>query len=409
MNKLLSKYNKDLIYLLLIEAVYLIFAGFMGFVNYKVWEKVDGDFSLFLVYFLFYFAVRATTFVIANLLCLKVNTTKVLKMALYILLSAPIIYIFILDRIDNIYLWFLVLNIPNGSVISFYSCSYNLLLSHVGKKHKIKKYSGFFSIKVFIGSMIGFLLPLMFGFIIDGYGFNIVSIVLLIITLISIYFSKKLPNIKVELGFNSYKEVLKGVKANKNKRKKERKKLMLIHTIYLLLTGYMFQYLDMFKTLMKFEISSDNTQLGIISALIFVANTISVFIFNKNFIKKESWFLVGSIMIVGSLASAYLLENVNLLIVLLIYSTGIYFFNVLISSVTFDLMDDFTDGERYIMLFKREFVNMMAKTLFVVIALISGVKTFSDHSFLILGIVFVILTIIANILYLTLNKEKKES
>lgn len=395
--------------LLLIEAVYSIFSGFLAFVNFRVWDKSDGSFHMFLIYFVFYFIIRFIGLLVANYLSINISTTKILKSSLYILLFSPLIFIFLDDYISNIYLWMFIINIPSALMVSFYNCSFNLLLGYYGGVHNTKNYGGFFSLKVYIANVIGFLIPLIFGYFINAISFEFICIFMFILILIGIYFSRYISDVKVPTDCDSYKDLLNYFfKRNKEKSSslnKELNKLLFLHTFYILIVSFVFQYLDVFRNLYNFKIVDNSFELGVLNSLFFIITTVCLYIYKKYKFKNIHLFIFSSVIVVICIICVYILNESYLKYIIFFYIIGVYYFNVLYGSVSFDLLNQFNNKEKYFILFKRDAYGIISKLLFILISLLFSFDSFNDLNYLYLSIIFFVLLILCNIIYYLLYKR----
>lgn len=385
--------NQKLKKLLSIEIMFHLIVGFLLFINLKVWEKTE-TIHMMIFYYLIYFVFRYISYGLGTYFILKSKIIFLIRVAFFFMVLQFLSLLFILDYINNEWLWISLIAFPTAFFASFYSMAFNQLVSYYGKQ---KEYPTFFSYKTYIASALGFFVPLMVGFFVRDYGFQTISFVLLLVSIICLGITFTIK--PITLNFDSKKTFIQDLLKTKNMFDIPRT-VLISHTLFLLIGGFVFQFTDIFKSIFSFMIAKDDFYLGVLNSIFFIISTIALILFKKiKNVSQQSWFLFSGIILSLSIFLTYFPNDTTLLIVCFLFAFGMFFYRTMYHSVSFQLMNNLNNYEKFIILFKREMVSLLGKISFTFVTFIFAFNTIEDIEYKYISLIVLVLMGIMIYLY----------
>lgn len=396
--------NKDLKRIFITDIAFKLITGFLLFVNLKVWERTESLQMMFYYYFA-YFVFRFISYGLGTYFVLKSRILFLLRTSFLLIIFQFLSFLVVLDYIENDWIWVAMVAFPTGFFASFYKMSSNQLISHYGKK---KEYPTFFSYRTFVGTVIGFFIPLLFGLLIEEWGFKISCFIFIIIGSLCFAFTLKLK--KADITFPEKTNFLHDV-MYRDKGVKIAPQILTFHTLLVLIGGFAFQFVDVFKSIFTF-ISADNAfYLGVLNAIFLAVSSIGLLLFKRlPNVSKFTWFVVSSITLgVAIICSTILtVDKTNLIFICMLFAFGLYFFITLYESLSFELIGKQSDYHKFVVLFKREMISMVGKISFTIISFIFAFESFSDAAYKWLSYATILILIITMYLYKRIAKTIEE-
>lgn len=331
--------NSELKKIFILEAIFASINVYVGiFVNFYFWEKDETLRSLFLyngLLFIFaFFGYLAGTYVLIK---------SKPKLAYYgSAFSSVMLFVILLNANLLDYLFLLVMvALFSGVMLGLFYAPANHFVSLLATNEEIKIYKSKAS---YIVNLLSVGLPILSGVLIYYFGFNSSFVLMLVISLFYLYRANKVPAVQVSYSDLNWKKV---------KETKYDIKLL----IYMVISIVILEFASMAKSILLFQLSTNELYLSYMNVANVVAVTICYWIIVKiihvPLEKQQRWYSLA--LLLSFLVFAFSSNSIMYFISMVLIVAAVFFYRYTTVSIPFQYINQFTGEEKLILLAKREF------------------------------------------------------
>lgn len=373
--------------------------GFITFLGYHVWGQ-DDSMRFFYYYIFLFLAYRIIAIPIGAKFVLK-NKVNGLMIGSYISVIILALNVLLLtDRIENLYVLLHFYAIPLTFFTTFFQLSSEQMIAQAGNEESFSK---FFFLTGMWKNITDFVVPLILGTLIVFTEFKYAFALIIIIALYNINEIRKMDKVDVEFRGQNFRDVFRKT-GNKEKRK-----LSLIHYIFIFTIGMFLQYMDNTFNSYQNIVAPNEFWLGVLKATMVILVFVIYKLKSRNIFPDRYWFygslsILGVTMVIETFTSGYIMNVVVLFSYVLLY----YTVHSSSKAVSFRMVDKEDNFGKFSMILKREIVRNISKIFITLVGFVVAFDNITDTSYKIYTIGILLTVVIPVVTYKKLDEYARK-
>lgn len=374
----------------LIQLLFYFSFSYTLFFMYDIWKLGDSMLG-YLVYFASFPLMRLIYVPIATLFVIHNKITLLLKLSFFSNIVMALSIIFIFPNLDNVIVVSLLYALFTVTFTTGFHTGFNYVISTYMDEKKLDKY---FYTTGFYQNIMDTVLPIALGLIIIFIAKDMAYVILIIISIATILYLGRFE--KVDTGNQSikFRELFA-----KDDSSDVPKKIAMLHLIYILAYNGFIQVFEIYGTSYLYTVATDDLELAVYKVISVLG--IGLILATKTRLKptEQFWVLLATALTVLTILLGFIGMGSVVGFIAVASLLLMYIFQSSFTSLSFRLMSGENTKNRIIVLFQREMLRAVGKSVTGVIVLLVSAEGIFSKGFYILTVIVLVLLISTVALY----------
>lgn len=394
-NKDTGKLDRNLEKLVKLQILHFFNLGFIIFIAYDIYQKSE-TLGGFFLYYLLFTLYRVIALPVVAWMVLRGKLKQVIGASFVISFLLAVGVLFFADTVESPLVLMHLYALPLALFTTFFQMGNNQLIAQTGKD---AQYSKFFYLTGVWKNAVDVALPILLGVLITAISYKASFVVMAALSLYSIYTVVKMDKMKTGFNGEKFKDIFRKTTTAIPK------KIQYIHYGFIFVSGMLLQYLDMAMTSYQFAVSTDELKVGILRSIFVVALYILYKVKTKTNAPDKYWFYgsLGTFIgvtvlgaVVDSTVTNYVVLFTLVVLVYTIFSSS--------TTMSFTLMGDSTNFEKFAILFKREIVRTASKIVVIGLGMFWSIDTIESVEYKMYTVIMIAVAIGMYVTYREIDK-----